>query len=145
MKKVKSLLSACVLTALLALAACGADPVIIVNKANPITSISRPFLKKLLLGKVLKWPSGPELVLFLGPSGQPERTSIIRAFCGMNDADYTGSFLHASFKGETVNQPRTMPSGPSIAQLVQMMPGAIGVVGAGDVNPGVKVIPLTAE
>lgn len=124
-------------------AARGAEPVVIVNKSNPVSGISAAQMKKLLLGQQTKWKSGAEVSVLLGPSGQPERKSVLHRFCGMDESAFTAWFLHATFKGESLVVPKSMPSSQSIVQIVQLVPGAIGVVSSADVTSQVKVLSLS--
>ncbi len=144
MRKLQTVLSRCLGLFLVVACAWAGEPVVIVNKSNPMTEISRAQLKKILLGKMMKWPGGGNVELYLGPAGEPERKAALQHFCGLTEADYTSTFLHASFKGEALNQPKTMPSAQSVAQLVQMVPGAVGIVSSVAVTPNVKVIPIAA-
>ncbi len=123
-------------------AARSAEPVIIVNKSNPVSGMTAAQMKKLLLGQQTKWKGGADVSVLLGPAGQPERKIALHRFCGMDESAFTAWFLHAMFKGENLAAPKSMPTSQSIVQIVQLVPGGIGVVSSADVTSQVKVVSL---
>ena len=123
----------------------GPTLVVIVNKANPISEITKSQLKKLILGKQSKWPGGAEVSVLLGPAGEPDRKTALQRYCGMTEADFAEWFLHAIFKGESLAAPKSMPSVQSIVTVVQIVPGAIGFVDSAYVGNQVKVIGISTS
>lgn len=116
------------------------EPAVIVNRSNPVSSLSKSQLRKLLLGQQAKWPGGAEISILLPPSGQADRKSILQRYCGMSESEYSAWFLHASFKGEVLAVAKSMPSSQSIVQVVELVPGAIGIVSSTDVTSRVKLV-----
>ena len=129
-----ALLMACGLTAQ------APDLALVVNKANPVTTLTRAQARKLLTGAQAKWPGGEKVVLILPPPGAPERSEALRRYCGMTEQLFSADLIHANFVGEERVTPQTMPNSRAILGVVQLVPGAIGVVAQGQNMDLVKVI-----
>jgi ABC-type phosphate transport system substrate-binding protein len=121
--------------------AADADIAIVVNKANPVDSISKIQLRKLLLGEQEKWAGGAKVSVLLRSAG-PERDSVIRVACAMSGLEFEQHFVHANLNGDTVSSPKSLASAIAVRQLVASVPGAIGFVHMSEVNDSVKVIKL---
>lgn len=122
-----------------------AETVLVVNKNNPITSLTKAQLKKILMGQQAKWPSGTPVSVLLTAPGSPDRKVAIADICGMTENEYSTWFLKANFQGQSVQAPKTMPTGKAIVQLTQLVAGAVAFVSQDDVTPGVKVITVGEE
>jgi ABC-type phosphate transport system substrate-binding protein len=138
----KTIMRVCLPVVLLAygLPAADPEPAVVVNKTNPLTTITRGQLKKILTGTQAKWPDGEKVVAMTPPSGSAERSGALQRFCGMTEQQLKEEMIHADFKGEERTPLRTMPSGKLIVSVVQLVHGAIGIVNAGDVTDQVKVV-----
>ena len=123
-----------------ALAAEAPQPLVVVNSNNPVTTLTRAQLKKLLTGAQAKWPSGEKVVLLTTPPGSAERSSALQAFCDMTEQQLNTDMIHASFVGEERIRARIVPTGKSIVQAVQATPGAIGFVGEADITDQVRLV-----
>src|SRR4029453_11134322 len=75
------------------------DVAVIVNKSNPISTLSMIQLRKIVLAQEAKWPGGGKIVVWMTAPGHPERASTLKIVCGMSETDYTLHFMHASFNG----------------------------------------------
>ena len=122
-----------------------AETVLVVNKNNPITSLSKAQVKKILMGQQAKWPSGAPVSVMLTAPGSPERKKAIADICGMTENDFTTWFLKANFQGQSVQAPKNMPSSQAIVQITQLVPGAFAFVSQADVTPAVKVVSIGGE
>ncbi len=142
---VVSLVAACLAAAFSVhlLMAEGADPVVVVNPGNPVTSLTKAQVRKMLTGAQTKWPNGEKVVVMTPMPGSPERNNALRVFCDMSEKQFNAEIIHAGFTGDERVPPRTMPSGKAVVGVVQLVKGGIGVVDPADVTPAVKVVPIS--
>jgi ABC-type phosphate transport system substrate-binding protein len=113
---------------------------IIVNTANPVDNLSMAELRKVFLGERSHWPNGRRITLVMMDTGQPERTTLLREVCQMNESDFNKHFLHGLFTGEVFVSPKTLSSPVGVRKFVFNVPGAIGYVRVSDVDSTVKVL-----
>ena len=120
-------------TLLLADAAGGAEPGlrVVVNEANPVTSLSREELADLFLKKVSSWGDGT-LVL---PVDQLERDGILRKSSNAVRAYWQQRI----FAGRDIPPPERESDGAVLA-FVRRNRGAIGYVSAESSTAGVKAL-----
>ena len=60
----------------------------------------------------------------------------------MTDAEFGKHQLHANFNGEGKSAVNAVPSSIAVRQLVQLTPGAVGIVPASVVNESVKILKI---
>jgi len=116
------------------------DCVIIVNKANPLDSMSEADVRKLFLGEKAAWPDGTKAIPITPTSDKPEYGPAIKKTTGMSGADLKRYFIQLSFLGKAVSPPKTLDSSASIAKFVSASRGAISCVPAADAGPTVKIL-----
>ena len=116
------------------------DLAIVVNKENPVESLSLAELRKVFLGERSHWPSGRRITLVMMEPGHPERTTLIRDVCQMNEGDFSRHFLHGVFTGEVFVSPKTLASPLGVRKFIFNVPGAIGYLRASEVDSSVKII-----
>ena len=113
---------------------------IVVNKENPVETLSLAELRKVFLGERSHWPSGRRITLVMMEPGHPERAALVRDVCQMSEADFSRHFLHGVFTGEVFVSPKTLASPVGVRKFIFNVPGAIGYLRASDVDSSVKVI-----
>jgi phosphate transport system substrate-binding protein len=113
---------------------------VIVNRANPVASISRRELRAIFLGEQTSWQHGRRTTPALREPGQPERTAALRLIYGMSEADLSRYFLHRTFMGGSAAGPRTLATAEGVKRFVFNVPGAIGIVRLADLDDTVKAI-----
>ena len=118
------------------------DVAVIVNRGNPITSLSMIQLRKIVLAQEAKWPSGGRIIVWMAPPGHPERSRTLKVVCGMTETDYTLHFMHASFNGDGGDPPKAAPSGSQLRQSIAGAVNAVGFIKASQVDDSVKVIAI---
>jgi len=118
------------------------EVVVVVNKSNPVNSISRTQLKNMILGSQRKWPGGAAVSVITAAPGDPDRKAALTEFVGMSEQQFATAMIQANFKGEDRVPPKTLPSSKIIVQVVGLTPGAVGIVNAADVTPGVKRVSI---
>lgn len=115
------------------------DLVVVVNKSNPVTNVSKSELNKMILGEKSSWAAGKVNVILRAP-GQPEREGVLRSICGMSENDFTQHWMKANFGGDAASPPKALGSGVAVRQLVMSIPGAVGFLRGSDVNDTVKAV-----
>jgi phosphate transport system substrate-binding protein len=116
------------------------DVAVLVNKTNAAENLTKAELKKILLGEQTSWPGGKKVVVVLRPPGQADRVAVLKAICGMTEAEFNDHLMKANFEGATGGAPKIAQSPLSVRQLVMTTPGAIAFLRVSEVNDTVKPI-----
>lgn len=114
--------------------------VIVVNHSNPINELSFEELRKIFLGNRSHWPNGRRITLVMREPGEPERKTVLRDVCGMNEDQFKNHFVHGLFTGEILVSPKILASPIGVRKFVFNVPGAIGYLRGADVDDSVKVV-----
>lgn len=113
---------------------------IVVNRDNPVESLSMAELRSVFLGERSHWPNGRRITLVMMEPGQPEREEVVRDVCHMSDSDLRRRYLQGLLTGEVLVSPKTLASPVGVRKFVFNVPGAIGYLRPEDVDDSVKVI-----
>jgi len=119
-----------------------ADLAVIVNKANPVSSLSSSELHKLFLGETQYWRSNQPVFLIVPDNASPEHETILRQIYGMSDSRYRQYWNGKLFRGEAVSPPTEMEPGGLTTEAVGAISGAIAIVERHDFPASVKVVRL---
>ena len=114
--------------------------VIVVNRSNPIEELTSAELRKIFLGNRSHWANGRRITLVMREPGEPERNTILRDVCGMTEDQLKYHFLHGLFTGEILVSPKILASPTGVRKFIFNVPGAIGYLRIGDLDPTVKVV-----
>jgi ABC-type phosphate transport system substrate-binding protein len=106
---------------------------VVVNTANPITSLSREELSRIFLKKVTKWGSGQPVQPVDQVASSPARASFSEAVHRRSVAQVKNYWQQQFFSGKDVPPPEKATDREVIA-IVQSDPNAIGYV-SGDATP----------
>ena len=119
----------------------GTEPlVIVVNRSNPIDELSSAELRKIFLGNRSHWANGRRITLVMREPGEPERNAVIRDVCGMTEDQLKNHYLHGLYTGEILVSPKILSSAVGVRKFIFNVPGAIGYLRIGDVDPTVMVV-----
>ena len=123
--------------------AAGQDFKIVINEANPTSSISKDDLSRCFMKQTNTWISGQPMV----PVDQAASSDVRRAFSGAvhgRDVSAVKSFWQRQiFSGRGV-PPAEKASDQEVLTFVRANPGAVGYVSAdADVSAGVKALEIT--
>lgn len=113
---------------------------IVVNRENPIESLSMTELRTVFLGERSHWPNGRRITLVMMEPGQPERDTILRDVCRMSESDLRRRYLQGLLTGEVLVSPKTLANPVGVRKFVFNVPGAIGYLRPEDIDDSVKVI-----
>jgi ABC-type phosphate transport system substrate-binding protein len=117
------------------------DFAVVVNPDNPISTVSRGDLRKLLNGEKHSWPSGTAVKIIVRAPGCRERAALLK-FLNLSESDYKQYWTAQVVRGEADTEPFVAPSVGMVLEAVRVLPGAISLVYLGDLKPGVKVIKI---
>jgi ABC-type phosphate transport system substrate-binding protein len=116
---------------------------LIVNAANPTSSLTREQAAKLFLRKTSAWESGePAAPVDLG-EGAPARAAFSREVLGKTVSAVKSYWLQAIYSGGTPPPPEKATDGDVVA-YVRANPNAIGYIAVASSGPpaGVKIVTL---
>jgi hypothetical protein len=111
----------------------------VAGSANPTTNVSLADLRKMLSGTKRSWPSGQPIKLITRGPGCAERLAMLRLLA-MSEDEYKQYWTAQIFRGEADAAPLTVPSVGMQKEAIRAFPGALSLVSAKDVKPGMKVI-----
>jgi hypothetical protein len=114
---------------------------VVVNPANPIKGITLIELRKVFAGEKRSWPGGLAIRPIVRPAGCSERLVMLRLL-GMSESEYRRYWTAQVFRGEAGSEPATVPSVGMQKEALAAFPGAISLVDAHDVKPGMKVVKI---
>jgi len=77
--------------------------------------------------------------LLVRAAGTHERTALLNLL-RMSESEYKQYWTSQIYKGEATTQPMTLPSNGMQKEALAVYPGAIALVDAAEVKPGMKVL-----
>jgi phosphate transport system substrate-binding protein len=113
---------------------------IIVQKSNPVGTLSSSDLKQIFSARRTRWPDGTKIVLLSPAVNLPEHAAAIRFLYGMSEGEYQKYCIQASFTGHGEAVPRVVGSSASVVAAVATQPGSIGFVLSSAANASVKLV-----
>ena len=118
----------------------------IVNKANPVTSISRRDLVDYYQKKRREWPDGVPVRFIDRNSGSPERQGFLRGVLHQSESDVDLFWYGEKFRAGT-SVPIQVANDDLVVEMVKSFRGAIGYVSSLSKIKGedVKEIKLTGD
>jgi ABC-type phosphate transport system substrate-binding protein len=111
---------------------------VVVNRANPVTSLDRREVSALFLRRSTRWDDGTPVLPVDGPDS-PARESFSKEVHGKKAAAVRSYWLQIIFSGRGVPPPEK-PSDKEVIAYVKERPGAIGYVSSATSTEDVKVL-----
>ncbi len=122
----------------------GPDIAVVVNPENSLENLSHSELRKIFAGERRSWAGGVTVrILVRGPNTR-ERDTLLHLL-QMAESDYEQYWTTKIFRGEAQSAPLVLPSVGMIREAILAYPGAIALVAANDVKPGMKVIKIDSR
>lgn len=119
------------------------DMAVVVNKQNPVTSITSAELRKILMGETKFWAKTNNVVtVVMRAPGAPERDLALKVMFRMSEADYRKYWIGRVNSGDATSAPAEVFANGALQGLVSEIPGAIGLVKTSDVRSAVKVLKI---
>jgi hypothetical protein len=122
----------------IALAQTGAVAVV-VNDKNLVNNLSTPELRKLFAGEKHSWAGGIPVKLFVRATGAYERVVLLKLL-GMSEREYKQYWTAQVFRGEAQAEPVALFSNGMQKEALAVYPGAVALMNAQDVKPGMKIV-----
>lgn len=115
------------------------DIAVVVNEKNPVKSLTSQEVRKIFSGDRRSWPGGQPIKLFVRTPGARERTVLLKML-GMSESEYKNYWAAKVFRGEIQSEPLALFSNGMQKEAIGAYPGAVALVSAQDVKPGMKVV-----
>lgn len=115
-----------------------ADVTIIANQDVPESSIDKPTLEKIYLGKKSQWSNGAAITPVTLKSG-PGHDAFLSQMIGKTPSQFNTFWKQAVFTGRGT-PPQSFPNAAAMVSFVSSTPGAIGYVPGGTDTGGAKVL-----
>lgn len=119
-----------------------ADMAVIVYKDTPVQSLSFAEMRRVFLGERQYWNAEMPVVLIVRAPVAPERTVVLDRIYRMTEAQFKQYWIARIFRAEATSTPKVVYSNQTINELVAAIPGAISLVRADEVQPGVRTIKI---
>jgi hypothetical protein len=117
-----------------------ADIAVVVHPSTPVNELTFAEVRQVLLGERQFWtPQMPVVVLVRAPIAR-ERDVVLRVIYQMNEAQFKQYWIAKIFRAEIISAPKIVFSNDTANELVSVIPGAIALIHAPDVRPGLKVL-----
>ncbi|PCK31031.1 hypothetical protein [Pseudoalteromonas piscicida] len=116
-----------------------ADIAVIVNKDNPVESISQRQLIDMYMGKYVAFPNGEMAITYDYEKSHPLRSPFFLALTGRNESQINAYWSRIKFSGK-VSPPQYFSSPSAILENIVNTPNAIGYIPKELVTGDVKVI-----
>lgn len=115
-----------------------ADLAVVVNPKNSVSNVSSEDLRKILAGEKRSWPGGVPIKIIVRAAGCPERLVLLRIL-GMSESEYKRYWTGQVLRGEADSEPLTVFSFGMVKEATMVFPGAIGLVNAQNLKPGMNL------
>ena len=117
------------------------DAAVVVNKQNPVNSISSEELRRMFMGEMKFWnKSNNAVTVIMRAPGAPEREVVLKVVFRMSETEYRKYWIGRVNRGEASSAPAEVFASGALQGLVRDIPGAIGVVKTSDVKSAMKVL-----
>jgi hypothetical protein len=114
---------------------------VVVNSENPVSTLTVGDLRKLFAGEKRSWPHGVPVKLIVRAPGCRERLTMLKLL-NMSESDYKQYWTGQVLRGEADSEPWVVPSVGMQREALKTFPGAVTLVDAKDVKPGMKIVKL---
>ncbi len=124
----------------------GAPIAVIVHEHVPVDHLSLPELQQIFLGERQLWSRELTITLLLPPRDTPERRVLLdKIYQQRSEVEVQHYWINRLFGDEAQTGPKITGSNEMSASLVRVIPGAIALVPANRIPPGVKVLRIDGK
>jgi hypothetical protein len=117
-----------------------ADLAVIVHPSTIEDDVSLADLRSLFRGEWPVWPGGARVVLFVQPAGTAEGDAVLREIYRMTETEYRQYWITKTFRTEPGTGPKVVSSPAMARRLTAVVPGAVALIPATEVDGTVKVL-----
>lgn len=119
------------------------DVAVVVNPNSPVSSLTTAALRKLFAGETRMWPGGTPVKLIIRAAGAHERVVVLQLL-HFSEEEYDRYWTTQVYRGEGV-EPVAVFSNGMQKEAVMGIPGAIALIEARDIKPGLKVLKIEGK
>jgi ABC-type phosphate transport system substrate-binding protein len=101
---------------------------VIVHPDTPVQNLSFAEMRRVFLGERQYW--------------NPERQVVLNRIYRMSESQFKQYWIARIFRAEATSTPKVVYSNQTINELVAAIPGAISLVRADDIQPGVRTLKI---
>ena len=120
----------------------GPDIAIVVGPDVPVTNLSFPELRRLMLGEKQYWSSSLRVTLLVRAPGSREREVVLRSIYQMSEAQFRQFWIAKVFRAEAPSGPRIVYSNEMATDMAMSTPGAVAFVDAAEIPKGLRVLKI---
>jgi ABC-type phosphate transport system substrate-binding protein len=121
------------------------DVAVVVNPKNTVDSLTLAELTKIYRGERQYWKANLSVVILFRTPETHEREVVLRTIFQMTESQYKQYWLSKIMRAEATSPPTELFSSGMTKEGLMAIPGAIGVVSASDVRPGMKVLRINGH
>ena len=119
---------------------------VIVHEQVPVDELSLSGLRQIFLGSRQSWPEDLAITVLAPPRGTPERKVLLnKIYERRSEFQNQQYWVNKMFSDGAPALPKITGSPTMSASLVREIPGAIALVPASQVPPGVKVLRIDGK
>ena len=118
---------------------------VIVHPKNPLRDVTAHELKGYLRLDRQFWPGRKRVQLYLPPSDSPAKRAMNDKIYGMDESKLRKYWVSKVFAGEIPASPQVVKNPEAAGRLVSASEGAVSVVPADEVPPGVRVLTIDSK
>ncbi len=115
------------------------DVAVVVNPNNPLANVTAAELRDIFAGERHAWPRGLTIKLIVRSAGCHERLVLLKVL-DMSESEYKQYWAAAVFRGDASSEPVAVFSNGMQKEAIVAIPGAIALMDANDVKPGIKIV-----
>lgn len=115
---------------------------VVVHAGVPAAGLSLSALRTILLGNQRFWNASLRVEVLIEAGPTPARRAFVEGLSGMSEVQFQQYWIGQVFRGRATHAPRAVPDRATALALVAALPGAIALVEAGEVPPGVRVLAI---
>jgi ABC-type phosphate transport system substrate-binding protein len=120
------------------------DFVLIVNKANPVTTLSLPELRRIFMKQSRMWPHAEAMVPVDWDATSEIRQTFSQQILGRSVREMAEFWVQQTMT-QGLAPPSTQKSSRAVLRFVASVPGAISYIPPGDIDTSVKAVRLTTR
>jgi ABC-type phosphate transport system substrate-binding protein len=115
---------------------------VIVHPDTPVQNLTFAEMRRVFLGERQYWNAETPVVLIVRAPVAPERQVVLDRIYRMSESQFKQYWIARIFRAEATSTPKVVYSNQTINELVAAIPGAISLVRADDIQPGVRKIKI---
>ena len=115
---------------------------VVVHDGVPVQGLTLPALRTVILGNQRFWSGSMRIEVLIDAGPTPARRTFVQQLSGMSEVQFQQYWIGQVFRGRATHAPRAVPDRATALALVAAIPGSIALVEAGDLPPGVRLLPI---